>query len=103
MGWTSTRLGVAGFLVPFLAVYSPMLMFAGKFSPIELTEAIITAVVGVVALSAALENWLLRACKFWERALLFVGALMLMIPGLMTDIAGGIAVAIVYFAQKRSQ
>ena len=103
VGWTSTRLGVAGFLVPFLAVYSPMLMFAGKFSPIELTEAIITAVVGVVALSAALENWLFRACKFWERALLFVGALMLMIPGLMTDIAGGIAVAIVYFAQKRNQ
>jgi len=29
VGWTSTRLGVAGFLVPFLAVYSPMLMFAG--------------------------------------------------------------------------
>ncbi len=102
VGWTSTRLGVAGFLVPFLAVYSPMLMFAGKFSAIELTEAIITAVIGVLALSAALENWMFRECKFWERAILFVGALMLMIPGLITDIVGGVAVAVVYFSQKRN-
>ena len=102
VGWTSTRLGVAGFLVPFLAVYSPMLMFAGKFSAIELTEAIITAVIGVLALSAALENWMFRECKFWERAILFVGALMLMIPGVVTDIVGGVAVAVVYFSQKRN-
>ena len=95
-------MGVAGFLVPFLAVYSPMLMFAGKFSAIELTEAIITAVIGVLALSAALENWMFRECKFWERAILFVGALMLMIPGLITDIVGGVAVAVVYFSQKRN-
>ena len=102
VGWTSTRLGVAGFLVPFLAVYSPMLMFAGKFSALELTEAIVTAVIGVIALSAALENWMFRECKLWERAILFVGALMLMIPGLITDIVGGVAVAVVYFSQKRN-
>ena len=102
VGWTSTRLGVAGFLVPFLAVYSPMLMFAGKFSALELTEAIVTAVIGVIALSAALENWMFRECKLWERAILFVGALMLMIPGVVTDIVGGVAVAVVYFSQKRN-
>lgn len=102
VGWTSTRLGVAGFLVPFLAVYSPMLMFAGKFSALELTEAIVTAVIGVIALSAALENWMFRECKLWERAILFVGALMLMIPGVVTDIVGGVAVTVVYFSQKRN-
>ncbi len=102
VGWTSTRLGVAGFLVPFLAVYSPMLMFAGEYSSLALVEAIITAVVGVIALSAALENWFLRECRLWERALLLVGSLMLMVPGQLTDIAGGISVAIVYFVQKRS-
>ena len=102
MGWTSTRLGVAGFLVPFLAVYSPMLMFAGKFNPIELTEAVITAIIGVIALSAALEDWFLRRCKIWERAVLLVGALLLMVPGLITDIIGGVCVAAIYFIQRRS-
>ena len=102
VGWTSTRLGIAGFLVPFLAVYSPMLMLAGKFTTLSLVEAIITAVVGVIMLSAALEDFLLRRCKLWERAILLVCSLMLMVPGLVTDIVGGVGVALVYFSQKRS-
>ncbi len=102
VGWTSTRLGIAGFLVPFLAVYSPMLMLAGKFTMLSLVEAIITAVVGVIMLSAALEDFLLRRCKLWERAILLVCSLMLMVPGLVTDIVGGVGVALVYFVQKRS-
>lgn len=102
VGWTSTRLGVAGFLVPFLAVYSPMLMFAGEFSAIDLIEAIVTAVIGVIALSGALEDWFLRRCKLWERVVLFVGALLLMIPGLITDIIGGLCVAAIYLVQRRS-
>lgn len=102
VGWTSTRLGIAGFLVPFLAVYSPMLMLAGKFTTLSLVEAIITAIVGVVMLSAALEDFLLRRCKIWERAILLVCSLLLMVPGLVTDIVGGLGVALVYFSQKRS-
>lgn len=102
VGWTSTRLGVAGFLVPFLAVYSPMLMLTGEFTMPELIEALVTAVVGVIALSAALEDWFLRRCVIWERAVLFVSALLLMIPGLITDIIGGVGVLLIFFVQKRS-
>lgn len=102
VGWTSTRLGVAGFLVPFLAVYSPMLMLAGKYTTFSLIAAIVTAIVGVVMLSAALEDWLLRRCAIWERAILLVCSLMLMIPGQFTDVIGGAGVALVYIVQKRS-
>ncbi len=103
VGWTSSRLGVAGFLVPFLAVYSPMLLFQGNYSPVSLTEAIITATVGVIALSAALENWLLRRCTIIERLVLFCGSMGLIIPGFWTDILGLGGVAAVYIWQKRSQ
>lgn len=102
VGWTSTRLGVAGFLVPFLAVYSPMLLFQGSYNTITLIEALITATVGIIALSAALENWLLRECTLLERAVLFCGSMGLIIPGLWTDIFGLGVVAAVYFWQKRS-
>lgn len=102
VGWTSTRLGVAGFLVPFLAAYSPMLLLEGTFSTFEFIEACITASIGVVALSAALENWLLRECTLIERAVLFVGALCLMIPGVITDIIGLGGFMLIYFWQKRS-
>ncbi|MDR7866149.1 MAG: TRAP transporter permease [Sporomusaceae bacterium] len=102
VGWTSSRLGVAGFLVPFLAVYSPMLLFQGNYSMVSLIEAIITATVGIIALSAALENWLLRKCTIIERFILFCGALGLIIPGFWTDILGLGGVAAVYLWQKRS-
>jgi TRAP transporter 4TM/12TM fusion protein len=102
VGWTSTRLGVAGFLVPFLAIYSPMLLFQGNYSMVSLVEAIITATVGVVALSAALENWLLRQCTIIERLILFCGSMGLIIPGFWTDIFGLGGVAAVYLWQKRS-
>ena len=64
--------------------------------------AIITAIVGVVMLSAALEDYLLRRCKLWERAILLVCSLLLMVPGLITDIMGAVGVGLVYFVQKRS-
>jgi len=102
VGWTSTRLGVAGFLVPFLTVYSPMLLLQGKFAMPELIEAIITATVGIIALSAALENWLLRECTPVERIVLFFGSMGLIIPGFWTDLMGLGAVAAVYIWQKRS-
>lgn len=100
-GWTATRLAIAGFLVPFLAVYSPMLLFSGTYNFIELTEALVTAVIGVIGLSAALENYLLRPCLLIERVMLLVSALCLMIPGLITDIIGVGGFAAVYFLQKR--
>ena len=101
VGWTSTRLGVAGFLVPFLAVYSPMLLLQGHFSVPMLIESLLTATFGVIALSAALENWFVRKCSLIERVVLLIGAICLIIPGLITDIIGIGAVGAVYFWQKR--
>lgn len=102
VGWTATRLGIAGFLVPFLAAYSPMLLLSGDFTAIEFVEACVTATFGVIALSAALENWLLRECTIIERGILLVAALCLMIPGLISDIVGFGSFALIYIWQKRS-
>jgi hypothetical protein len=56
--------------------------------------------VGVVALSAALENWLLRQCTIIERLILFCGSMGLIIPGFWTDIFGLGGVAAVYLWQN---
>ncbi len=101
-GWTATRLAIAGFLVPFLAVYSPMLLLSGTFSGFELVEALITATIGVIGLSAALENYFLRSCTIYERVILGAGALCLMIPGIITDMIGLGGFIAIYLLQKRS-
>lgn len=100
-GWTSTRLAIAGFIVPFLAVYSPMLLLSGSFSSFELVEALITATIGVIGLSAALENYFLRPLNIIERVVLGAGALCLMVPGIITDIIGLGGFAVIYLIQKR--
>ena len=100
VGWTATRLAIAGFLVPFLAVYSPMLLLTGSYSGFELAQAIVTATIGVIGLSAAVENWFLRECRVVERLILLVGSLLLIIPGPVTDLLGLGGVGGVYALQR---
>jgi TRAP transporter 4TM/12TM fusion protein len=100
VGWTATRLAIAGFLVPYLAVYSPMLLLTGSYSGLDLVQAVVTASIGVIGLSAAAESWLLRACHPVERVVLLVGSLLLIIPGPITDLLGLGSVGGVYLFQR---
>jgi TRAP transporter 4TM/12TM fusion protein len=102
VGWTASRLAIAGFLVPFLAVYSPMLLLAGSYSGLELSVALLTATVGVIGLSAGVENWFLRKWSLLERAILIVTSLMLIVPGFVTDLVGFGGVGGVYVLQRLS-
>ena len=78
-----------------------MLLLSGSFSSFELVEALITATIGVIGLSAALENYFLRPLNIIERVVLGAGALCLMVPGIITDIIGLGGFAVIYLIQKR--
>ena len=85
-GFTSMKLGVAAFLVPVMFVYEPSLLWQGSL--LSSATATVTAVIGVIGLSGALQNWLLRTCTLPERLLLLIGGLSLFYPGLITDLIG---------------
>jgi TRAP-type uncharacterized transport system fused permease subunit len=70
----------------------------GSWDQILLTSA--TAIIGVVALAASLHGYLLRPTRLWERLLLFGGALVLIKPGVLTDVIGFAALALVLLAQQ---
>ncbi|HHY91710.1 MAG TPA: TRAP transporter fused permease subunit, partial [Firmicutes bacterium] len=97
-GWTAVRLAIAGFLVPFLFVYSPILLLQTKNVP-ELVQAIITSVIGVTALGIGAEGYFLRPVIPVERVLFIVGSLGLMDPGLTTDIIGVVLVGLAVASQ----
>ena len=65
----------------------------------------ITAVVGVVCLSAGLSGYLISRASLWERALLLVAALVLIKPGLSSDLIGlaliSVAVAAQLFTRRK--
>ncbi len=80
------RLGATGYIIPFMFVFGPSLLFIGSTG--RIIQTTITAVVGVVCLAAGLSGYLLHRAIAWERVLLVASALVLIKPGLTTDIIG---------------
>ncbi|HET7875732.1 MAG TPA: TRAP transporter fused permease subunit [Methylomirabilota bacterium] len=85
-GLIATRLGLAGFVAPYMFVYAPALLWQGSLG--EIAWATITACVGVIALAAGSMGFLLRPASVPERAVLIAASLLLIKPGVYTDLAG---------------
>jgi TRAP-type uncharacterized transport system fused permease subunit len=97
-GLAALKLGATGYIIPFMFVFGPSLLMIGSWAQILLTT--VTAVLGVIALSASLHGYLLRPTRLWERALLFGGAIVLIKPGVLTDVIGFAALALVLLGQQ---
>ena len=88
-------LASAGFIVPFSFVYGPPLLLDGTILEIAVTFS--TAVVGVTAFAAAAIGYAHRLLPVFQRVLLGAGALALVAPGLVSDGAGLLALAVVFY------
>lgn len=103
-GFLSLKLALAGFIVPFMFIYNPtMLMIdptglavTAKEFPlppiIDIITVVVTSVTGVIALSSALEGYFRGSMNPLMRAVLAIGALLLIYPEITTGIAGGVIV-----------
>jgi TRAP transporter 4TM/12TM fusion protein len=85
-GWQAFRLALAGFIVPFVSVYSPALLLIGGL--LNILWAITTAMLGAFALGLGIEGYLNRHLPVWERILVGVSGILLIHPGLTTDLVG---------------
>ena len=92
-GFVAMKLGLVAFILPIFFVYEPALLLIG--SPQEIILASLTAILGTISLSGALQGWCLRPCAVWERLVLLVGGLSLIFPGIQTDIIGGICMLLI--------
>jgi TRAP transporter 4TM/12TM fusion protein len=93
-GWAAVKIGAAGFIVPFMVVYEPALMMIGEWP--HIIGAFCTASFGILLLAAGLHGYFLTAANWWQRVLLIGGGLLLIDPGLVTDIIGAvIALAVI--------
>ncbi|NWF91490.1 MAG: TRAP transporter permease [Syntrophaceae bacterium] len=97
VGWQSMRFAIAGFIIPFMFVYGPAMVLIG--SATEVTIAIITGLIGTMALSGAVQGWLLTRTTWLDRALLLAAALFLIKPGWRTDLIGLGLLVIVFVYQ----
>ncbi len=99
---TATKLAIAAFIVPYMFALNPAMLFIDT-TVWEVVQISITSIVGIFAVSASLEGYLLRHMLWYQRNLSLVGGLMLIHPGLVTDAIGVGLVAMVVLFQLISK
>ena len=94
-GVTATRLAIAAFIIPFVFAYSPAILFVGEsILWYEVALIVITAVIGMIGVAAGLSGYLVGDMNVVERIATILGGVLLIIPGVWTDIAGIALVAV---------
>ena len=97
-GINASKLAIAAFIIPYMFVLSPVILMVDATVG-NVLLATVTAIVGMIALSSALIGYLVDNCRVYERVILIVGGLMMIKPGMLTDIAGFVLFALVLFSQ----
>ena len=97
-GVNASKLAIAAFIIPYMFVLSPeLLMIDATVGGLALS--VFTAVLGMVAISASLIGYLADHCLMPERFVLFAGGLLMIKPGIATDLIGIVVFAVVIFLQ----
>ena len=92
-GINATKLAIAAFIVPFIFAYNPQMLFENVTSVFQIIQIVITALLGIFAVAAGLEGYILRPMHWPLRVLAVIGGLTLLIPGTVSDLIGLVIVA----------
>ena len=103
---TATKLAIGAFIVPYVFALNPAMLFVDT-TVWEVITISITSFVGIFAVSASLEGYLMHHMPWYLRILSLLGGLMLIYPGAVTDLIGlglvGTMVLIQYTTSKKSK
>ena len=92
---TSTKLAIGAFIIPYIFALNPAMLFVNT-TAIEVILICVTSCIGMFAVAAALEGFLLHRMRWFERIPSVVGGLLLIYPGTATDLIGlGVLAALV--------
>jgi TRAP transporter 4TM/12TM fusion protein len=84
--FVAVKLGLTGYIIPFMFVYGPSLLLIGEWQTVLLT--VISACAGVSLLAAGLSGYLIGNANPAARLCYIAGAFVLINPGLVTDTVG---------------
>jgi len=101
-GLLAVKLASAAFLIPYIFALSPGLLLV-DVTWLEALHNVVTALVGIIALAAAVQGYFVVEARHYERLLLAISAFSLIVPGLVTDLVGFGALALVYVLQRARQ
>ena len=88
IGVKAVQIAVAGFVVPYMAVYSPELMLQGDWTVASVGYVLLKAVIAIGLWGGTAIGYLWTPLNAFERLFAFVAASMLVIATSFTDLIG---------------
>lgn len=104
-GWTAWRLGLVGFVIPFMFVYGPALLI-GEAGVSETLLSVATGLVGIFFMAMATIGYFFEKISLLERLLLLIPSCLLIYSGGYSDIVGillGLIIFLVHVYKYRHQ
>jgi TRAP-type uncharacterized transport system fused permease subunit len=101
-GVNAAKLAIAGFIVPYIFVLAPELLMINA-TVTTVVMSMITAICGMWGVSVSMIGFCTTLLNPIQRLLFFIGGILLIDPGTMTDIIGIVILVATYFWQKQNK
>ena len=85
--FNASKLAIAAFIVPYIFAMNPAMLLIDT-APLEVVLVVITSLIGIFGVAAALNGYLLRPVAWPVRLLLAAGGLLMLDPTVTTDLIG---------------
>jgi TRAP transporter 4TM/12TM fusion protein len=99
-GIQASKLAIAAFIIPYVFVFNPAMLLIDT-TPLQVVQIVITSILGMVGIGAAMEGYFLTHANKLERVAFLIGGLLLVDPGAITDVIGIVILAMMYIYQKK--
>lgn len=97
-GFEASRLAIAAFLIPYIFVLSPEILLIDT-TVMDALSVILTSLIGMIAIGSGFMGYGLEKMNWVERVIAIGTGLMLIYPGMFTDIIGIAVLAILFILQ----
>jgi len=98
--FNATKLAIAAFIVPYIFALNPAMLLIDT-TPFEVVQIVLSSLLGIFGVAAALNGFLYRPLNPLLRLLLAAGGLGMMVPGLVSDVVGlGIVVGTILYQRS---
>ena len=92
--WVAIKLGLSVYIIPYMFIYGPALLGFGTV--LEVATTLVTAAVGIAALSIACIGWFRVPLRIYERVGAICAAISLIFSGWLTDLLGFTLCAVLF-------
>lgn len=96
---TGLKLTLAGFIIPFVYTFNPVLL-AQNISLTTLLTSLAECIAGVIALAIGTTGYIWKEIKIWERCLFILSAILLLLPLKMSSLYGIVLLSLLILVER---